>query len=92
MIVHVPQRKITFFSLGIKDIAITYVDQFSFLGITLDTHANWNAHTNNISNKISSVISNINRIKHFVPPPILKTIYNSLILPHLPYGVLFMGS
>ena len=62
IIFHVPQRKINFPSLEIEDIAITYIGQFSFLGITLDTHVNWNADTNNISNKISSVIGIINRI------------------------------
>ena len=91
IIFHVPQRKINFSSLEIEDIAITYVEQFSFLGITLDKHVNWNAHTNNISNRISSVIGIINRIKQFVPPAILKTIYNSLILPHLHYGILLWG-
>ena len=67
------------------------MDQFSFLGITLDIHVNWNAHTNNISNKISNVIGIIKRIEYFVPPPILKTIYNSLILPPLHYRVLLWG-
>ena len=91
MIFHVPQRKINFPSLEIEDIVITYVDQFSFLGITIDKHVNCNAHSNTISNKISSVIGIINRIKHFVPPPILKTFYNSLIFPNLHYGVLLWG-
>ena len=91
MICYVPQRKIDFPSLEIEDIVITYVEQFSFLGITLDKHVNWNAHTNNISNKISSVIGIMNRIKKIVPPTILKTIYNSLILPHLHYGILLWG-
>ena len=91
MIFHVPQRKINVPSLEIEDIAITYVEQFFFLGITLDNHVNWNAHTNNISNKISSVIGIINIIEHFVSPAILKTIYNSLILPHLHYGILLWG-
>ena len=75
MIFHVPQRKKNFPSLEIGDIAITYVDQFCFLWITLDKHVNWNAQSNNISNKISSVIGIINRITHFVPPPILKKLF-----------------
>ena len=49
----VHKRKINFSSLEIEDIAITYVEHFSFLGITLDKYVNTNAHTNNISNKIS---------------------------------------
>ena len=60
MIFHVSQRKINFPLLEIEDIAITYVEQFSLLGITLDKHVNWNAHTNNILNKISSAIGIIN--------------------------------
>ena len=91
MIFYVSQRKINFPALEIEEIAITYVEQFSYLGLTLDKHVNWNADTNNISNKISSVIGIKNRIKHFVPPAILKTIYNSQILPHLHYGILLWG-
>ena len=91
MIFHVHQRKINFPKLEIEDVAITYAEQFSFLGIALDKHVNWNAHTDNISNQISSVIGIINGIKHFVPPTILKTIYNTLILPHLHHGILLWG-
>ena len=91
MAFHVPQRKINLPSLEIETVEVTHVDEFTFLGILLDKHLNWNAHTNKISNKISSVIGIINRIKHYIPTQILVNIYNSLILPHLHYGVLLWG-
>ena len=33
----------------------------------------------------------INRLKHTLPPRILLTLYNTLILPHLHYGLLLWG-
>ena len=34
----------------------------------------------------------LNRLKHELPHPILKTIYNTLFLTHLNYGILLWGS
>ena len=51
----------------------------------------WKAHTQKIANKISQVIGTLKRLKHFLPPNILKTLYCSLILPHLHYGIILWG-
>ena len=51
----------------------------------------WNMHIQKISNKISRNLGCLNRLKRFLPSTTLKLLYNSLILPHLQYGILSWG-
>ena len=48
----------------------------------------WNNHINNIANKISKTIGILRHIKTYIPLNVLKTIYNSLAMPYLQYGIL----
>ena len=41
--------------------------------------------------KLSKTIGILNTLKHVLPINIMRTIYNSLILCHLNYGVLLWG-
>ena len=63
------------------------VDDFNFLGLTIDQHVTWNAHIQKISNKISRSLGIKNRLKRYLPQSILRTIYKSLILPHIDYSI-----
>ena len=83
-----PQKKVVIPRLKLADTEIESVDQFNFLGITLDKHLNWNAHTNKLFGNISRNTGILNKIKLFLPSRILKTIYSSLILCQLNYGIL----
>ena len=50
---------------------------------------------NHINNKADLIVRNLavmNRIKNFIPMCTRKTLYNSLILPHLSYGVVAWGN
>ena len=80
MVFSMPQKKVVIPRLKLADSEIESVDQFNFLGITLDNHLNWNAHINQIFGKISRKTGILNKIKMFLPSRILKTIYSSLIL------------
>jgi len=71
---------------------IERVTEFNFLGLTIDQHLTWNAHIQKISNKISRSIGIMNRLKRFLPQSILRTLYNSLILPHIQYSLLAWGN
>ena len=53
MVFNMPQKKVVIPRLKLADTEIESVDQFNFLGITLDKHLNWNAHTNTLFGKIS---------------------------------------
>ena len=67
------------------------VEDFNFLGLTIDQHMTWNAHIQKISNTISRSLGFMNRLKRYLPQNILHTIYNSLILPHINYSILVWG-
>ena len=88
MVFNMPQKKVVMPRLKLADTEIELVDQFNFLGITLDKHLNWNAHTNTLFGNISRNTGMLNKIKLFSPSRILKTIYSSLILCQLNYGML----
>ena len=71
---------------------VEIVDHFNYLGIILDRHLSWNEHITSVATKISKTIGVLNRLKHFLPPYILKLIYNSLIGSKIKYGLLSWGS
>ena len=66
--------------------------EFDFLGFKLSSDLTWNKHIDKISSKISKVNGVLSKLKYFLPRHTLKTIYNSLVLPHLQYGITLWGS
>ena len=78
-------------NLSLNNINIESVSHFTFLSIILDTVLSWKYHINMIAIKISKVIGILHKLKYTFPKDILLTIYKSLILPHLNYGLLFNG-
>ena len=94
MIFHFPQRhKNTLPQLTIKlnGQNITEVSEFNFLGITIDETLSWKPHINKICNKISRSIGTLKRLNKILPVKSLTTLYNSLIMPHILYGILAWG-
>ena len=49
------------------------------------------SHVDMLTAKLSKTIGILNTLKHIPPINIMRTIYNSLILCHLNYGVLLWG-
>jgi len=47
----------------INNIIIEKVNEFNFLGLTLDTHLNWKKHSEYISNRCARIIRILNRLK-----------------------------
>ena len=45
-----------------------------------------------MSLKLTKTVGVLNRLKYECPLDILKTLYNTLFLPHLNYGILLWGS
>ena len=71
---------------------IQNVSDFPFLDILLNEHMSWQNHIDKISNKISRKIGPIHKLKHYLPIFATKTLYSSLILPLLNYGILAWGT
>ena len=93
MVFHYPQKKISDMRLAlfINRTKIEQVKEFCFLGVVFDECLTWKPHVQKIGGKISIANGTLNRLKKFVPQEILKIIYNSLILPHLNFGILLWG-
>lgn len=91
MIFHHSNKKVNKPHLLMNDIPITQVSSFNFLGLTIDEKLSWNEHITKISTKISRVIGILNKLKHQLPLNVKITMYNSLILPHINFGILLWG-
>ena len=91
MVFHTINKRIPKFDIQIEGVNIEKVSEFNFLGITIDDQLKWNKHIDKISNKISRNIGILNSLKHFLPLSTKLTIYNSLVLSHINYGLLLWG-
>ena len=77
--------------LKINDVEIERVSSFRCLGILFDENMSWKCHTDMISNKLSKYAGILNKLKHYLPPYILRMLYFSLVNAHLNYGILVWG-
>ena len=94
MIFHYPQlsrNSIPKLKLEINNNEIEMSSEFNFLGIILDETLSWHPHITYLGNKISRAIGIMNKLKNLLPQRTLHTLYNSLVLPHIYYGVLVWG-
>ena len=91
VIFHMPQKIIPPLKISIDGIEIQRVENFNFLGIILNENINWSTHVSHVSNKISRTIGILNKLKNILPENIKLVLYNSLILPHINYGILSWG-
>ena len=73
-------QKIT---LKIHKNAITEKDHVKYLGIMIDSTLTWRIHIENLSSKLSKKIGLFYKIRPYVDTKIMKTLYYSLIYPHL---------
>ena len=78
-------------SLKINSIEIERVDNFNFLGITINKSLSWKPHIDNIAKKVPKFNGVLNRLKHILPENVFRTLYCSLIQSHLNYGILIWG-
>ena len=53
MVFCMPQKNVVIPRLKIANTEIDSVDRFNFLGVLLDKHLSWDAHTNALAGKIS---------------------------------------
>ena len=92
MLFHPPQRHVQNISIDIDSTNIEFLTEFNYLGINFDSNLSWKSHIGKISKKISRTIGVMNKLRNYVPTYILRTLYNSLIFPHLNYGILVWGN
>ena len=85
MLFHMHSKKVNTLTPKMCNTIIEKVEEFNFLGLTLDTHVNWKKHSEKISNKCSRIIGILNRIMHTLHQQIKIMLYNSLLMPHINY-------
>ena len=79
-------------SVYINKTIINLVDSSKFLGFIIDNKLSWKEHNLYLSKTLSRNIGIINQLKMSFPKYILKSLYSTLILPYLNYGILtYMG-
>ena len=67
MLFHMPQRITPQLHLNIKGSPIENVNEFNFLGLTLDCNLNFKPHTKIIAARISRVIGVLHKLKYIFP-------------------------
>ena len=63
MVFCTPQKKIQLPTLHIDGSELECVEEFNFLGITIDKYLNWKSHINKLANKLSKSIRIMNKLK-----------------------------
>jgi hypothetical protein len=78
--------------ITLDDTKLERVEKTKFLGVTIDENLSWKCHIDGISKTISRNIGIINKLKHFIPERILYSLYCTLIIPYVNYGILIWGN
>ena len=93
MVFHPYQKEVLHLTpcLKIADTVIENVNEFNFLGVHLDSHMTWKSHTDKLALKLSKYTGILNKLKHYLPSYILRTLYFTLIHSHLNYAILTWG-
>ena len=91
MIFHKRQKQINELNISINGTDIERVESFNFLGLHIHESLSWRTHTDIVRNKISKVVGILYRLNNIFPKYILQTLYNSLIMSYINYGLLLWG-
>jgi hypothetical protein len=92
LLTNVPSINIDTYVLNIGNDVIERKHFIKFLGIYIDEHLKWHEHINVCKSKLTSSLYAINKVKNIVPVNCLKTLYYSLVYPHITYGIILWGS
>ena len=80
-----------FSELRIDGINIERVTTFNFLGIHFNEHMLWKTHIDTIASKLAKLSGVLNKLKHYLPEYVLRTLYCSMVQSRLTYGILAWG-
>ena len=65
--------------------ALSVVDSYPYLGVTISSDLRWHEHINNISAKATRTLNFVRRNIYSCPPEAKALAYTSLVRPHLEY-------
>ena len=75
----------SFSTILMNNTPVPRTSKYTCLGMDIDEKLTWDAHIDSICSKVSAGIGAMKRIKPFVPPATLQTIYKALIQPYFDY-------
>ena len=75
------------FKLSVDDTEVKEVSTFKFLGITVDQNLTWKNHVDDLAKKCSRSIGILHKVKQFLPESTLLSLYYTLFLSHINYGI-----
>ena len=85
-------KQLLFPQIYLNDSLLERVDSFNYLGIIISRDLSWGKHIMSVSTKISKTIGIMKKLMNQLPSYVLKTIYQSLIVCRLEYGILAWGA
>ena len=98
VIFHPYQKKVTYQpSLYMFDnekngnVTLESKNYIKYLGVLIDKNLTWKYHIDAVTAKISKTVELISKLRHSIPRHILLYIYQTLIHPHLNYGLAAWG-
>jgi len=97
MILGTPQMTNKYNIIGSPEIILddTILDRVTntkFLGVIIDENIKWKLHIEATSKTVSRNIGVMNKLKHYIPERILHSLYCSLVMPYINYGILVWGN
>lgn len=75
-----------------EDVPLERMITTKFLGIQIDQNITWKEHVDQVIKTCSRNVGIINKLKHILPTSALYTLYCSLIMPYMNYGILAWGN
>ena len=81
------RKNIAIDSITFANHDIERTDSIKFLGIIIDEKLSFKNHVNDISSKTSNKVGLLYRLSKFLPINVLKSLYHSLVMPHITYGI-----
>ena len=90
MIFYRQQKKVKGLNIIINCTYIERGQSFNFVGITLSENMSWANHVLFIKKKVFKVIGILYRLRNTFPLEVLKTLYKSLVLSYINYGLLLL--
>lgn len=78
--------------ISLDDNLIELVDSTKFLGLFIDNKLSWKKHIIYLCKLLARNVGVINKLKTCFPTDILLSLYSTLILPYLNYGILAWGN
>ena len=75
-------------SIKIQGVKLKPNDQVKYLGLIIDHTLSWDKHINELCIKLSKANGILSKLRHFVPPSTLISVYYAIFYSHLNYSIL----